>query len=1010
MKKQINKIVSKISVILTVSLISAFSSAQTTIWLEDFQDLTRGDESDAGATAWSVACTGGGSCGYLDASANDYFEVWDDGPWNGISSSHYFLGSDMDGEAKWSSEIIDISGYTDVGVSVFLAEYYFGSDPTVDYLKAYYSIDGGAETLLTNGNQTGNFGTATAASSGLSGSTIQIFIYVNCNSWYDYPAFDDVTVTGTLNSDTKEFTGTALSLTDNDVNDGSTYTFTQTVPTSTAGMDYDLSAGSSVTITLPNGDLSTASVGGASSFNGQPITAFTTQNATMLVFNVPTGGAVSAGSIFTIVIAGVTNHSSLGTYTTASLSAANDEGGTDYYNSYTYTLIGPTTYYSIDSDDWDDNSTWSTVSHSSGTNSGSYPVAGDIVYIEGHIITINNSSEACGQVLLNGASSNTELKVKNSSGSLTVSGNVTADNNGVNKKLKLKAESSSSLTVGGNVSFIRSGGNKEMKLEMKSAATVSIAGNLIMTSTAGTSKLNKIELKDNNSSLYIGGDVNLTSTGGKLIEFKIKSATTLTVLGDINFNATADELIQVCFENSPVLNMGGNFNRQNGYGELSYSSNSSPDLNLIGTAPQVIKQDAFGTGETFEYYNVTINNTFGTAPQVTLDGQVTVNGALVLTSGIVKTTSTNLLVIADGATSSQGSASSFVDGPMKKIGNDNNFVFPVGDETRWARLEMKNINNFNATTEFTCEYFHSATPSPTSLGAGVDHVSANEYWDLTRTVDPGDDAECNIKLYWESDVVSGISDMTDLALSHYSGVTSAWENHEGIATDNGDGTGNVVSTVVISNFSPSTFMSKGGTNVLPVELISFEAHLNIDKVELMWVTASEENNEFFSIERSQDGINFEEILQVEGAGESSNRIEYFDIDYEPLTGVSYYRLKQTDTDGKCRYSGIVPVDYTGTNQPGTNLFGDVEADIKIWPNPNDGTHLIIEMTGNEPAHEVLVILRDITGREFYSKVLITDMDGHLISAIDPTNTLPVGTYLITGSDQNHLYSKKLIVK
>ena len=675
----------------------------------------------------------------------------------------------------------------------------------------------------------------------------------------------------------------------------------------------------------------------------------------------------------------------------------------------TFSGKAQTTYYSTDSDDWDENSTWSTVSHSSNANAGTYPVAGDIVYIEGDKIDVVNAS-ACAEVFLNGGSGDTELKVKNSSGILTVSGNVTADNNGVNKKLKFKAENSSTVIVGGNVSFVRSGGNKEMKFEMKSAVNIFIAGNLSMTSTGGTSKDNKIELKDNNSSLSIGGDVNLTSTGGKLIEFKIKSATILTVMGDINFNATADELIQVCFENSPVLNMGGNFNRQNGYGELSYSSNSSPNLNLIGTAPQVIKQDAFGTGETFEYYNVTVNNTFGTAPQVTLDGLVTVNGALVLTSGIVRTTATNLLVIADGATSSQGSASSFVDGPMKKIGNDNNFVFPVGDGTTWARLEMKNINNFDATTEFTCEYFQSATPNSTNLGTGVDHVSTIEYWDLDRTSDPGNNAECNIKLYWESAETSGISDMTDLALSHYSSATSEWENHEGTVTDNGDGTGNVVSSVILSNFSPSTFMSKSGANILPIELISFEAHLNIDKVDLKWVTASEENNEFFTIERSEDGVNFEEILRVNGAGSTSGRNEYFDIDHDPLTGVSYYRLKQTDTDGKFTHSGIIPVDYTGTNQPGTNLFGDVETDIKIWPNPNDGKHVNIEMTGYDPSNEVLVILRDIAGREFYSKVLITDMAGHLISGIDPTNTLPVGTYLITGSDQNHLYSKKFIVK
>ena len=190
------------------------------------------------------------------------------------------------------------------------------------------------------------------------------------------------------------------------------------------------------------------------------------------------------------------------------------------------------------------------------------------------------------------------------------------------------------------------------------------------------------------------------------------------------------------------------------------------------------------------------------------------------------------------------------------------------------------------------------------------------------------------------------------------------------------------------------------------ELISFEARLNIDKVELLWVTASEENNELFTIERSQEGIIFEEILQVEGAGASSNKIEYFDIDYEPLTGVSYYRLKQIDTDGKFTYSSTVIVDY-----PGTKLLVEVVgADIKIWPNPNEGTYLNIQMNGYEPENEVLFVVTDIVGREYYSKVLITDMDGHIANAIDLDNTLPVGIYVITGSDLNHLYSSKLIVK
>ena len=229
----------------------------------------------------------------------------------------------------------------------------------------------------------------------------------------------------------------------------------------------------------------------------------------------------------------------------------------------------------------------------------------------------------------------------------------------------------------------------------------------------------------------------------------------------------------------------------------------------------------------------------------------------------------------------------------------------------------------------------------------------------------------------------------------------------------GSGSGTGTGTLTITGTGCDDWSGPGACTdgtPLPIELVSFEAHLNINQVDLKWITASEKNNDFFTIERSTDGENFTEVFHVEGAGNSNQYLEYFDIDYEPMVGIVYYRLKQTDFDGQYAYSGLVPVEYTEDGTPGTGLFGNVKADIKIWPTPNDGTHINIEMSGYDPSHEVLVIVRDIAGREYYSKVLITDMDGHLISAIDPANRLPVGTYLITGSDQNHLYSKRLIVK
>ena len=96
--------------------------------------------------------------------------------------------------------------------------------------------------------------------------------------------------------------------------------------------------------------------------------------------------------------------------------------------------------------------------------------------------------------------------------------------------------------------------------------------------------------------------------------------------------------------------------------------------------------------------------------------------------------------------------------------------------------------------------------------------------------------------------------------------------------------------------------------VLPIELVSFDAKIieqNI--VELKWQTSSEINNDYFTIERSQNAESFIPILNVQGAGNSNSIREYSALDKNPLTGLSYYRLRQTDYDGAYSYSKIIPV-------------------------------------------------------------------------------------------------------
>lgn len=195
-------------------------------------------------------------------------------------------------------------------------------------------------------------------------------------------------------------------------------------------------------------------------------------------------------------------------------------------------------------------------------------------------------------------------------------------------------------------------------------------------------------------------------------------------------------------------------------------------------------------------------------------------------------------------------------------------------------------------------------------------------------------------------------------------------------------------------------ISYGTPTTLPIELISFTAMINNqNKVDIKWATATETNNDYYTIEKTKDGVNYEFVAQVDGAGNSTSVINYSSIDHSPFSGISYYRLKQTDYNGVFTYSNLVAVEYNGN----TNF------DFNVYPNPSTGETFNMSIS-NSFNEEVLVVVRDITGKENYSKVVITKEDNETVFAFDMENKLPAGIYVITATSKQNIYSKKLIVK
>lgn len=100
--------------------------------------------------------------------------------------------------------------------------------------------------------------------------------------------------------------------------------------------------------------------------------------------------------------------------------------------------------------------------------------------------------------------------------------------------------------------------------------------------------------------------------------------------------------------------------------------------------------------------------------------------------------------------------------------------------------------------------------------------------------------------------------------------------------------------------------------VVPVSLINFKATTHYKIVAITWTTTSQVNNKYFEVQRSSNGIDWQGIGKVNGCGSCSVTMEYNFIDQHPYTGISYYRLKQFDADGKFTYSTIAKVFYSSS--------------------------------------------------------------------------------------------------
>lgn len=188
---------------------------------------------------------------------------------------------------------------------------------------------------------------------------------------------------------------------------------------------------------------------------------------------------------------------------------------------------------------------------------------------------------------------------------------------------------------------------------------------------------------------------------------------------------------------------------------------------------------------------------------------------------------------------------------------------------------------------------------------------------------------------------------------------------------------------------------------LPIELSKFEVKLINEQVFIFWTTLSETNNDFFTVERSIDGINFEIVQIVPGAGNSASELSYEVIDDHPHKGTSYYRLKQTDFDGGFEYSDLTAINTLRVNTPDTLKVG------RITPNPVDDNNFTVQII-YAPTNELTVTIYNLMGEIFYSK-MYNIPNGLKQLGVGIDIELSDGSYLVVFESGDELVSKRLVV-
>lgn len=557
--------------------------------------------------------------------------------------------------------------------------------------------------------------------------------------------------------------------------------------------------------------------------------------------------------------------------------------------------------------------------------------------------------------------------------------------------------------------YIGTGGFTKTATNLTIVGNITTTGPWTSTGITGTLLLNGANITNNSSSPFAlskatfapsGTNVNLAGSG----EFTFSGIVTIASSKTVTNNCSHSNGVTI----TGTLN-GSNASSEwiNASGRtLNYSTSSSINAPMITG-----KLTSIATGSVMNYSRSgsTQNVKAGSYANLKISGGgvktalgiITVTESFDPSNGTLLTTTANYLLMLDGTTTSVGNASGYVDGPMRydmALNGTRTLNFPIGKGSDWRPLSVKLSHNTSTSYTYRAESYNaSAIALGYSLPPTVDRVSKAHYWDIGRFITGTNTRESSAGLngnqvitiyYGANDNVQDASNLT--ICKNLTSTLTTWYDIGGTGAT--VGSGSITSTsspTAFNSFTKFTLGNKnGGTNPLPVKLTSFIGSCNDNSVKLEWTTATEINNDFFAIETSKDGQDWNTVGTVKGAGNSSENKYYSFVIPGQITGNNFYRLKQNDFDGKFEYSEIIVVRNCNT----------VTDKINIFPNPATNSINVSFNGVNQVINSIDII--SVTGVKVYSAPFSNEID---------LSNITKGIYYIQFNTLDNVITQKLVI-